>query len=41
MDDIAQRIQSHMPASALSLAGLSLLPAWAAAERIIMCEDAA
>jgi len=28
-------------ASALALAGLSHLPAWAAAERIIMCEDAA
>lgn len=34
-------MQAHRPTSALALAGLSRLPAWAAAERIEMHESAA
>jgi hypothetical protein len=34
-------MRDHHPTSALVLAGLSRLPAWAAAERIIMHEEAA
>ena len=34
-------MRKHRPSSALDLAGLSQLPAWAAAERLVMCAEAA